>query len=430
MEKDFFAKREKLLPKGYNVSFNSIKSGKGSKIINLDGREIIDFVSGIGVMSLGHSSAPVLKATKEQINKFTHSCFGIISYEIYLELVEKLINLFPHDETGTTKAILTNTGGEAVENAIKIARIYTKRSGIIAFSNAFHGRTYMAAELTDKAKGRKHCGPFPTGVFRLGFPSYFHYGRRLNQDVYIQEEIENLKNFFYHQINAEEIAAVILELVQGEGGFNVMPKPYLIELKKLCEEFKIVLIFDEIQSGFGKTGKWAAYQHYNILPDLSVWAKAMGSGFPIGAVIGKGEIMDSVPVGIFGGTYSGNPVSCAAAIATLNHMKEINLPQMAEVRGELILNKLNTWQQEFDFIADTRGLGMMRAIEFCNSGDPRQPLPQVTRQFIKDCYLNGLLLLGAGQYNNCIRILCPLNIEIETLEEGLLIMEKEFRKFN
>ncbi|MEO6638314.1 MAG: aminotransferase class III-fold pyridoxal phosphate-dependent enzyme, partial [Ginsengibacter sp.] len=254
----------------------SIVNAKEGVIKDADGNQLIDFAGGIGVVNAGHCPEPVVKAIQEQAEKFLHSCFHVSTYEVYVELCEKLADIFPHGDS--TKVMLTNTGAEAVENAIKIARQATKRSAVICFTEAFHGRSMMAMTLTSKINYKTNCGPFAPEVYRLPFPDYYHHGNGLTKDEYIDQELQRLENATHSIVAAENIAAIIIELVQGEGGFNVTPKRYVEGLRKFCDKYGIVLIFDEVQSGFCRTGKWAAYQHYEVTPDISTWAKSMGSG--------------------------------------------------------------------------------------------------------------------------------------------------------
>ncbi len=426
---DFIKRRSQLLPKGIAPTI-AIRKAQGSKLTDLNDKEYIDFISGIGVMAVGHCQEKINQVVKDQVDRFSHTCFGLIGYDLYLDLAEKLVQLFPHGkEKQDTKVFLTNSGSDSVENAIKIARAYTQRSGIIAFTNAFHGRHYMGMTLTDKPKNRKFCGPLPGEVYRLRYPSYFHHGYRQNRHDYIEGEIQAMKAFFSSSVNPEEIAAVIFEPVQGEGGFLTMPPEYLVALQKVCYENKILIITDEVQTGFGRTGKWAAYQHYiGFIPDLSVWAKAMGAGYPIGAVMGKKEIMDGIPSGLLGGTYLGNPIVCAAGVATLDYMKEVNLPAMALERGKLIHEKFKYLYETYDVIGEVRGLGAMLALEFCKNRHPDAGDPEFCKKLIDRCQESGLLLISAGSKMNVIRILCPLNIEIELLEKGLNILERELQK--
>ncbi|CAN5783842.1 4-aminobutyrate--2-oxoglutarate transaminase [soil metagenome] len=404
----------------------SIVNAKEGIITDADGNNLIDFAGGIGVVNAGHCPEPVVKAIQDQAAKFLHSCFHVSTYEVYIALCEKLASLFPHGDE--TKVMLTNTGAEAVENAIKIARQATKRSAVLCFTEAFHGRSMMAMTLTSKINYKLNCGPFAPEVYRLPFPDYYHYGNGLTEDEFIDQELQRLENATHSMVSPDEIAAVIIELVQGEGGFNVAPKRYITGLHQFCDKYKIVLIFDEVQSGFCRTGKWAAYQHYDVTPDISTWAKSMGSGMPIGSVIGKKEVMDAALPGTIGGTYLGNPVCCAASLATIDYMEKENLNQQAIDISKIVEERFLNMKEKFACIGDVRGLGAMQAIEFVKNNDPLQPDSALVTTLINACLQRGVLLINAGTYKNVIRMLSPLTISHETLNAGLDIVEEELAK--
>jgi 4-aminobutyrate aminotransferase / (S)-3-amino-2-methylpropionate transaminase / 5-aminovalerate transaminase len=405
---------------------SSAMQAKDGIILDANGNELIDFGGGIGVQNAGHCPAPVVKAIQEQAEKLIHACFNISTYEPYLVLCEKLVQLFPHGDK--TKVMLTNTGAESVENAIKIARQATKRSAVLCFSEAFHGRTMMAMTLTSKVNYKTGCGPFAPEVYRLAFPNYYRNGNGMSEDDFAEKELGKLEEAMHSMVHPSSVAAVILELVQGEGGFNVAPKRYIEGLRDFCDRYGIVLIFDEVQSGFCRTGKWGAYQHYGVTPDISTWAKSMGSGMPIGAVIGKQEIMDAAEVGTIGGTYPGNPVCCAAAIATIQYMEEINLNNRAVEISKVVKARFDQLKKQCALIGDVRGLGAMQAIEFVKENDPTQPDAETVTKLTKACLDRGLILLSAGTDKNIIRMLSPLVISDELLDKGLDIIEEELLK--
>jgi 4-aminobutyrate aminotransferase/(S)-3-amino-2-methylpropionate transaminase len=373
-------------------------------------------------MNAGHCPEPVVKAIQEQAARLIHSCFNVSLTEPYLELAEKLVELFPHGER--TKVMLTNSGTEAVENAIKIARMATGRPGILCFTGAFHGRTMMAMTLTAKSKNKTNCGPYAPEVYRIEYPYYYRYGGGMNEEAYIGQQIRRLKDFFYYQTGPEHIAAVILELVQGEGGFTVMPPAYLKALRATCDEHGILLIIDEVQSGFGRTGEWAAYQHYGITPDISTWAKSMGAGMPIGAVMGRADIMDAAKPGTIGGTYPGNPVCCAAALANIRYMEDIQINQKGQRVGAIVRRRMLAMKEKCPAIGNVRGLGAMLAFELVKNGDPWQPDADLTSWLVNACEKKGLVIISAGTFGNCIRVLSPLTIELDLLEKGLDILEE------
>ncbi|MEO6290264.1 MAG: aspartate aminotransferase family protein [Ginsengibacter sp.] len=404
----------------------TVVDAKEGIITDVDGNKLIDFAGGIGVVNAGHCPDPVVKAIQHQAEKLIHSCFHVSTYELYIELCEKLAEILPHGDS--TKVMLTNTGAEAVENAIKIARQATNRSAIICFTEAFHGRSMMAMTLTSKINYKINCGPFAPEVYRLPFPDHYHYGVDLSEDEFIAQELHRLEHSTHSIVNPENVAAIIIELVQGEGGFNVAPKKYIEGLREFCDRYGILLIFDEVQSGFCRTGKWGAFEHYNVIPDISTWAKSMGSGMPIGAVIGKQVIMDAAIPGTIGGTYLGNPVCCAASLATIEFMEKENLNEKAIDISHIVEARFTKMKEKFSCIGNVRGLGAMQAIEFIKNGDPSQPDGEIVTALIHACLKRGLLLINAGTYKNVIRILSPLVISHDTLNEGLDIMEEELQK--
>jgi 4-aminobutyrate aminotransferase/(S)-3-amino-2-methylpropionate transaminase len=426
---EMIERRKKVVPQGVGIFVNSTAvSAKNGIITDAEGNELIDFAGGIGVLNAGHCPEPVVKAIQEQAEKLLHACFNISTYDAYIELCEILIDIMPHGDE--TKVMLTNTGAESVENAIKIARQATKREAVLCYTGAFHGRSMMAMTLTSKIDYKLDCGPFAPEVYRLPFPNFYRYGQGLTEDEFAELELKRLWESSKNLVDPNNVAAVIIELVQGEGGITPAPKKYIEGLRKFCDEFGIVLIFDEVQSGFCRTGKWGAYQHYNVTPDISTWAKSLGSGMPIGAVMGKKEVMDAAKPGTIGGTYLGNPVCCASAIATLKYMDEINLNDRAIEVSQIVETRFNKLKEKHSCIGDIRGLGAMQAIEFSIDGDPRKPDSETCSKLIKACLNRGLILLSAGTYKNVIRILSPLTISNELLNQGLDIIEEELNKIN
>ncbi len=422
-------RRKAVVANGVSVFVPSTAvSAKDGTILDADGNQLIDFGGGIGVLNAGHCPEPVVKAIQDQAAKLIHACFNISTYEPYLELAEKLAELIPHGKK--TKVMLTNTGAESVENAIKIARQATKRSAVICFSEAFHGRSMMAMTLTSKINYKVNCGPFAPEVYRLPFPNYYHNGQGMTEDEFSTQELARLEDATHSMVDANDIAAIILELVQGEGGFNVAPKKYIQGLREFCDRHGIMLIFDEVQSGFCRTGKWAAHEHYGVTPDISTWAKSMGSGMPIGAVIGKQEVMDAAAVGSIGGTYLGNPVCCAASLATIKYMEEIDLNAKANKVSKIVSERFEKLKKICPSIGDVRGLGAMQAIEFVKDGDPSKPDEDTVTKLTKACLDRGLILLSAGTYKNVIRVLSPLVISEELLNRGLDIIEEELLKIS
>lgn len=419
---DILNRRKQFVPNAVGI-FNpsTAVSANGAFITDADGNVMIDFAGGIGVVNAGHCPAPVVKAIQEQAEKMIHCSFNVATYDLYMQLAERLVELFPHGDN--TKVMLTNSGAESIENAIKIARQATGRQAIICYDNAFHGRTMMAMTLTSKVGYKLGCGPFAPEVYRIGYPDYYRFGNAMPLDDFSDSYIRELESFFQTNVPATEVAAIILEPVQGEGGFNVIPGRYLKAIRDICTQYGILLILDEVQSGFGRTGKWAAYQHYDVIPDLSTWAKSMGSGMPIGCVIGKAEIMDACKPSTIGGTYSGNPVCCAAAIATIDYMKAININALGARVGEITRNRFIGMKSKYACIGDVRGLGAMLAFELVKNNDPFQPDGELCKKLIAYCAANGLIVISAGVNGNIIRVLSPLVIEEALLHKGLDIIE-------
>lgn len=424
---ELLERRKNIVANGVGV-FNTatVASAKGATITDVDGNEWIDFAGGIGVVNAGHCPEPVVKAIQDQAEKFIHTSFNVVTYEPYIELCETLCDILPHGEK--TKAMLVSTGAEAVENAIKIAKQATGRNAVLCYTGAFHGRTMMAMTLTSKIDYKLNCGPFAPEVYRLPFPNTYRYSNGLSEEQYVERELKRLHESAKNVVNPKNVAAVIIELVQGEGGFTVAPKAYIEGLRDFCDEHGIMLIFDEVQSGFSRTGSWGAMDHYNVTPDLSTWAKSMGSGMPISAVLGKAAVMDSAAPGTIGGTYIGNPLACVAASATIQHIKDSNLNDRGIEVGNIIRDRFEKMQEKFPQIGDIRGLGAMMAIEFVKNNDPRQPDGELCAQVVKACSARNLILLSAGTYKNNIRILSPLTISDELLHEGLSIIEEEIAK--
>jgi len=434
MMKFFKSNSEKLLERRKAVVANgvgvfntaTVKSAKGAIIIDSDGKEWIDFAGGIGVVNAGHCPESVVKAIQDQAAKYIHTSFNVVTYEPYIELCEKLAEILPHGEK--TKAMLVSTGAEAVENAIKIARQATKRQAVVCYTGAFHGRTMMAMTLTSKIDYKLNCGPFAPEVYRLPFPNYYRYNRKGDMDQFVEWELKRLHESMRNMVDPGNVAAIIMEPVQGEGGINPAPEKYLKGLREFCDEHGIMLIFDEVQSGFGRTGNWASWQQYGVTPDISTYAKSLGSGMPIAAILGKADIMDAAAPGTIGGTYIGNPVCCAAALATIAYMEVVDLNKKGVEVGKQTRNRLEKLQNKCPQIGDVRGLGAFLAVEFVKNGDPRQPDGELTGKIVKACAERGLVLLSAGTHKNVLRILSPLVITEKQLDEGLSILEEETLK--
>jgi 4-aminobutyrate aminotransferase/(S)-3-amino-2-methylpropionate transaminase len=391
-----------------STTTNFIASARGAMMWDVEGREYIDFAGGIGVMNIGHCHPKVVAAIKEQAEKLMHSCFMVNPYESAVNLAQKLCRITPGDFP--KKAVFLNCGAEAVENAVKIARYYTKRPAIIVFENGYHGRTLLTMTMTSKVKPYKlGFGPFAPEIYRMPFG-----------DV---AGPEKLHDFFISNVNPEAVAAVVAEPVQGEGGFIVPPPGYFQELVKICRDNGILFIADEIQSGMGRTGKMFAIEHWGVEPDLIIVAKSLAAGMPLAAVVGRAEIMDAVHAWGLGGTYGGNPVACAAGLAVLEVFEEENMLNKALTLGEKLKARFEKWQKQFDLIGGIRGLGAMLGLELVK-GEKREPAADEAKQLAGFCLEKGLMVLVCGTYGNVIRVLAPFVITDEQLEKGFGIMEE------
>lgn len=421
---ELLRRREAVTPRGIpRGTTATVASASGALLRDCEGRELIDFTGGIGVMNAGHCQEAVIDAIHQQAKKLLHMGIHVATYEPYVALCEKLVRLLPHGPQ--TKVMLVNSGVEAVENAVKIARQATTRDAVICFTDGFHGRTLMGMSLTSKVGYKAGCGPFAPEVYRLQFPNYYRHGDGLDEDAFGNRELIRLKQAFSNVVSPQDVAAMVIELVQGEGGFNPVPRAYLEKLRQLCDEHGIMLVFDEVQTGFCRTGHWGAYQHYGVTPDLSAWAKSMGGGLPIGAVIGKTHVMDAAQPGTIGGTFGGNPVACAAAMATIKVMEELDLNKRAQQIGARVRERFLALKQKCDLVCDVRGLGAMIGVELVEDGDPAKPATGMVKQIIAECESHGLILIAAGTYGSVIRVLSPLVITDEQLDRGLDIIEQQ-----
>ncbi len=420
-------RRRSAVPNGVGM-FNPATAARayGATIIDVDGRELIDFAGGIGVVNAGHCPPPVVQAIQAQAQRFLHVSFNVATYEPYVALCEKLNALLPHG--GPTKTMLCSTGAEAVENAIKIARQATGRPGVLCFTDAFHGRSLMAMSLTSKVAYKPACGPYAPEVYRLPYPNMYRSADGRSEQQFVAAELHRLDEAVHNLVAANQLAAVIIEVVQGEGGFYTAPAGYLQGLRAFCDRHGIMLIFDEVQSGFGRTGAWSAYEHFDVIPDISTWAKSLGSGLPIAAVMGKAHVMDMAAPSSIGGTYIGSPVCCAAALATLEYMEQIDINALGRRVGEVIRERFLAWQREYPQIGDVRGLGAMMALEFVPDGEPHRPDANRCHELMLGCARLGLIVIPAGTHKNILRVLCPLVIEDALLHRGLDIIESELAR--
>ncbi len=394
-------------------------SAEGAEVRDVEGRRYIDFAGGIGVLNVGHRHPQVLDAVERQLRAVTHACFQVTPYEPYVRLAERLNELAPG--SAPKKTIFLTTGAEAIENAVKIARYATGRPALISFAGAFHGRTMMALALTGKMNPYKAgFGPFPADVYHVPFPNEF-------RGVNTAATMRAIDDLFHSSVTPDRIAAIVIEPVQGEGGFNVAPADLLRELRVLCDRHGIVLVADEIQSGFGRTGRMFAIEHSGVVPDLITTAKSLAGGFPLSAVTGRAEVMDSVPPGGLGGTYAGNPIACAAALAVLDVMREEDVLGRAERMGARVRERLLAMARGARFaecIGEVRGLGAMLAIELVANRQSREPATDLARKTVLKAADLGLIILSCGQNANVLRILVPLTASMETVDEGISLLER------
>jgi 4-aminobutyrate aminotransferase/(S)-3-amino-2-methylpropionate transaminase len=399
------------------------EEAKGALMTDVDGNTFIDFGGGIGVMNIGHANGRVVEAVKQKAEQLTHTCFYVTEYEEYIELAERLNAIVPGPSE--KRSFFVNSGAEAVENAVKIARYYTGRPAVIAFENSFHGRTMFAMTLTGKTDPyKKGFGPFVPEVYRVPAPYAYRCPAGRDCSGGCQGDcFGSIEKAFVSTVHPSSVAAIIVEPVSGEGGFIPFPDFYLKQLRELCDEHGIVMIVDEVQTGYGRTGKMFAIEHSGVEPDIMTTAKSMGGGLPIAGVTGKAEIMDSVHAGGLGTTYGGNPIACAAALAVLDTFEEEDLLAKANALGEHVMSAMREIQERRpDFVGDVRGLGPMAAMEFVTDAETKTPDKERNAKIVQAALQEGLLLLTAGQYSNCIRTLMPLNISDDELEEGLAIL--------
>jgi 4-aminobutyrate aminotransferase/(S)-3-amino-2-methylpropionate transaminase len=388
---------------------------ENATITDVDGNVFVDFAGGVGVVNAGHAHPRIVEAVVEQAARFLHTDFTVVPYEPAVSLAERLCALAPI--SGETRAAFFNAGTEAVENAVKLARLHTGRPGVIAYEGAFHGRTLLSLTMTSKFHPYKTgMGPFAPEVYRVPFPNSYR-----GPDV--ETALAALERALLTQVAPENVAAVVIEPVLGEGGFVVAPPEFLQGVRRLCDEHGIVMVADEVQTGFGRTGKMWAIEHAGVEPDLMTMAKSIAAGLPLSAVVGKAEIMDAPPDSAIGGTYVGNPVAQAAALAVLDVFEEENLVERAQQIGERIRERMVSWQERVEQIGDVRGLGAMLAIEFVRDRDSKEPNPELATAVVEAAAERGLLLLKSGIYSNCIRVLCPLVLTDAELDEALEVWE-------
>jgi 4-aminobutyrate aminotransferase / (S)-3-amino-2-methylpropionate transaminase / 5-aminovalerate transaminase len=415
--REILARKERVVADPLSVFLPVvIEEGRGATLTDVDGNTFIDFTGGVGCLNVGHSHPRVVEAAQEQLAKFSHTDFTIVPYEVYVTLAERLIAASPF--RSPAKAAFFNAGTEAVENAIKFARAHTGRPAVIAFEGGFHGRTLLSLSLTSKTHPYKAgLGPFAPEVYRVPFPNEY-------RGPSVEDALAALERALITQVAAEMVAAIVIEPVQGEGGFVVAPQGFLDGVRRLCDEHGIVMVVDEVQTGFGRTGKLFAIEHYGIEPDLITVAKSIAAGLPLSGVIGKAEIMDAPGDSAIGGTYVGNPVAQSAALAVLDVIEDEGVCERAAQLGETIRARMESWRERWPQIGDVRGLGAMLAIELVKEPATKEPDAETASAVVEAAADRGLLLLKSGIYSNCIRVLAPLVLSDAELDEALSVWEE------
>ena len=414
------ARRRAALPSGLGQSYDIVADrAENAEVWDVEGRRYIDFAGGIAVLNTGHRHPKIVAAVKAQLDKVHHTCFQVLAYEPYIDLAERLIAKAPGDFA--KKAFFLTTGAEAVENAVKIARSATRRSAVIAFGGGFHGRTLLGMALTGKvAPYKAGFGPFPAEVYHAKYPNALH-------GVTEADALASIEAIFKYDVEPERVAAIVIEPVQGEGGFYAISPAFAQALRALCDKHGIVFIADEVQTGAGRTGTWLACEQWGVAPDMITMAKSMAGGFPISAVIGKASLMDAPGPGGLGGTYAGSPLACAAALAVLDVFEEEKLLERSKAIGERLVAGLKKIAAANKAVQDVRGLGAMVAIELFKDGDLARPDADLTKRLCGEAARRGLILLSCGSYANVVRVLVPLTASDALIDEGLAILADSFQ---
>jgi 4-aminobutyrate aminotransferase/(S)-3-amino-2-methylpropionate transaminase len=416
-------RRKNATPAGLAKSTEVVVAkAEGGVVWDVDGNTLLDFAGGIGMINVGHRPQQVVDAIKEQLDKYIHTCSLVTTFEPYVELAEMLNRLTPG--AFAKKTLLCNTGTEAVENAVMLAKYYTKRPALICFEGAYHGRSLLTLSLTSKySLFKKGYGSFASDIYRLSAPNLYRTPNGMSEEEYLQWCIKNLEHAFIAQVDPESVAAIIIEPVLGEGGFIQMPTPFMQKIRELCDKHGIVMIADEIQSGSGRTGRLFAIEHTGVVPDVMTIAKSLGAGMPVSAVVGKAEIMDCTHLGGVGGTYGGSPVAAVAAIEALKILSSQEFLATANHVGNLIKSTLDNWKAKFAFVGDVRSTGAMCIVEFVKDKKTKEPDMELPLEVLKDSVAHGIILIRAGLYSNCIRLLPPIVMTDEQLHEGLQVLE-------
>jgi 4-aminobutyrate aminotransferase/(S)-3-amino-2-methylpropionate transaminase len=421
--KALLKRRQAAVPRGVgNSAPLFVQKAEGALLYDVDGHVFLDFAGAIGTMNAGHCPPEVVEAVRKQAGQLIHTCFHVAMYEPYITLAEKLAQITPGHYP--KKTLFLNSGAEAVENAVKIARKYTGKPGIVSFTRGFHGRTLLGMSLTSKVKPYKfQMGPFAPATYKAPFPHPSNRPEGFSETEYALYCVRQFEDFLHTEAAPEELAAVIMEPVQGEGGFNIPPKLFVKEVYDICKKNNILFIADEIQTGFGRTGEMFASTHFGIEPDLITMSKSIAAGLPISAVTGRSEIMDAPAPGEIGGTYGGSPLGCVAALAVIDKMEREQLVERSRIIGQTILDCFYELKKTIPLIADVRGLGAMCAVEFIHP-KTKEPAKPFLENVLKDCYEAGVILLSAGVHGNVLRFLTPLVITDEQLAEGLDIIKE------
>jgi 4-aminobutyrate aminotransferase/(S)-3-amino-2-methylpropionate transaminase len=421
--RELMRRRNAAVPQAaYHATPVFVAKAEGAVIEDVDGNRLIDFAGGIGCLNTGHRTPSVVETIRRQLDRFLHTSFNVLPYESYVALAEKLNAITPGQFQ--KKTIFLNSGAEAVENAIKIARFYTKRPAIISFEDAFHGRTYMAMAVTSKTHPYKAgFEPFPGDVYRIPYAYCFRCSYSLEYPACEVHCARHIEDTFKRVVAAESVAAVIVEPILGEGGFVTPPAEFYPTLTQICRKHRILVIADEVQSGFARAGATFACERFGLEPDLITMAKSLGGGLPLAAVTGRAEIMDAPGVGQLGGTFGGNPAACEAALAVLDLIEKENLNARANHLGEMFRKRAAEWQRRWELVGEVRGLGAMQALELVRSRTTREPADAETKEVAQFCYEHGLVTITAGSYGNVIRLLMPIVITDAQMDEGLDVLE-------
>jgi len=426
--KELIESRKKYVANGVSMAVDiAVAEAKGALIKDVDGNVLLDFAAGIGVQNVGHCDDEIIKAIKEQVDKYIHPCFHIATYEPYVALCKKLTEITVGDYE--KKVMLANSGAEALENAIKVSKAYTKKTGILSANGSFHGRTHMTMSITSKYKPYKDgFGPFVPDTYKFDYPYSYRAPLGVKPEDYAKECLEKLRLMLKTTVDPKTIACLIVEPLQGEGGFVVPSKEYMQGLQEICNENKIVFIVDEVQAGFARTGKMFAHEHYGIEPDIITMSKSIAAGIPLSAVVGRTEIMDATCLGGIGGTYGGSPLGCVAALKVIEKIEKEDLNGKSIKLGKYITDRLLSMKEKYEIIGDVRGLGSMIGVEFVKDLKTKEPAGDFSKRVIKKCYEKGVIIIGAGILGNVIRFLPPLVMTEEQAKYGMDAFEKSIEE--